>query len=89
MAATLLLGRVFDAFGDRRWQAFFALILLGNGAYLVAELAGAGMALPGTRPIIVLILAVMVVLAVLGFDFPPPNEVLVSLERVSDWRSSS
>jgi hypothetical protein len=83
VAATLLLGRVFDAFGDRRWQAFFAVVLLGNGAYLATELVGAGMTLPGTRPVIVVVLAVMVVLTVLGFGFLLPNEVLVYLESVS------
>jgi hypothetical protein len=80
--ATLLLGRVFDAFTDRRWQAGFALVLVGNGGYLVAELAAAG-TLPGTRPVIVLILAVMVVLTVQGFGFLLPNEVLMYQEMIS------
>jgi len=84
VAATLVLGRVFDAFDDRRWQAFFAVVLVGNGAYLATELAGAGTSLPGTRPIIVLILAVMVVLTVQGFGFLMPNEVQVYLEMMSD-----
>ena len=83
-AATLLLGWVFNAFADRRWQAFFALVVVGNGAYLATELAETGMQLPETRLIIVLILAVMVVLTVLGFGFLLPNEVLVYLEMVSD-----
>jgi len=83
VAATLLLGRTFDAFGDRRWQAFFAVVLVGNGAYLLTELAGAGMTLPGTRPIILLVLAVIVVLTVLGFGLLLPNEVLVYLESMS------
>jgi hypothetical protein len=82
--ATLLLGRVFDAFEDRRWQAFLAIVVVGNGAYLLTELAAAGMTLPGTRPIVLLVLAVMVVLTVLGFGFLLPNEVLVYLEVVSE-----
>ncbi|MFB6304642.1 MAG: hypothetical protein ABEH47_05705 [Haloferacaceae archaeon] len=84
VAATLLLGRVFDAFRDRRWQAFFAVILVGNGAYLARELAAAGMTVPPTRLIIVLVLAVMVILTVQGFGFLLPNEVLVYLEMMSD-----
>jgi hypothetical protein len=83
-AATLLLGRVFDAVTDRRWQAFFAVVLVGNGAYLASEVAAAGATVPGTRPLIVIILAVMVVLTVLGFGFLLPNEVLVYLELLSD-----
>jgi hypothetical protein len=82
-AATLVLGKVFDAFNDRRWQAFFGLVVLANGAYLATELVDAGMALPGTRPIIVVILAVMVVLTVQGFGFLMPNEVQVYLEMIS------
>ncbi|MFB6159839.1 MAG: hypothetical protein ABEJ61_01525 [Haloferacaceae archaeon] len=84
VTATLLLGRVFDALTDRRWLAFLALVAVGNGAYLAAELAAAGTRLPGTRPIIVLVLAVMVVLTVLGFGFLLPNEVLVYLETISE-----
>jgi hypothetical protein len=81
--ATLVLGGVLGAFGDRRWQAFFAVVLAGNGAYFLTELAGAGITLPGTSPIILLILAVMIVLTVLGFGFLMPNEVLVYLESAS------
>jgi hypothetical protein len=79
--AALLLGWVFDAFADRRWQAFFAVVLLGNGAYLASEVAAAG--LPGTRTVIVLVLAVMVVLTVQGFGFLLPSEVLVYRELIS------
>jgi hypothetical protein len=82
--ATLVLGRVVDAYRDRRWQAFFALVVLGNGAYLASELAAAGTAIPATRPIVVLILAVMVILTVQGFGFLLPNEVLVYRELIAD-----
>ncbi len=81
--ASLLLGWVFDAFGDRRWQAFLAIVVVGNGAYLASEVAAAGMTFPGTDLIIVLILAVMVVLTVQGFGFLMPNEVMVYLEMIS------
>jgi hypothetical protein len=83
VTATALLGRVFDAYRDRRWQAFFALVVLGNGAYLLWEIAAAGTTIPGTRPIIVAILAVMVILTVQGFGFLLPNEVLVYRELIS------
>lgn len=84
VAATLLLGWVFEAFDDRRWQVFFAIVVVGNGGYLAREVISAGMAIPGTRVIIILILAVMVVLTVLGFGFLMPNEVLVYLEMISE-----
>ncbi|MFB6217616.1 MAG: hypothetical protein ABEH77_00295 [Halobacteriaceae archaeon] len=82
VAAALVLGWVFDAFGDRRWQAFFLVVLAANGGYLALELAGAG-GLAATSTIILLVLAVMVVLTVQGFGFLLPNEVLVYLELVS------
>jgi hypothetical protein len=81
--ATLLLGEVFDAFRDPRWLAFFALVVIGNGAYFVTELAAVGMTMPGTSTIILLILAVMFVLTVQGFGFLLPNEVLVYRELLS------
>jgi hypothetical protein len=82
-AATVLLGWVFDAFDDRRWQACFALVVVGNGVYLASELAAAGMRLPGTGTLILLVLAVMAVLTVQGFGFLLPNEVLVYRERLT------
>ncbi|MFB6185187.1 MAG: hypothetical protein ABEI96_11580 [Haloarculaceae archaeon] len=84
VSATLVLGWVFDAYRDRRWQAFFLVVLVGNGGYLASEVASAGMTIPGTRPIIVLILAVMAVLTVQGFGFLMPNEVLIYKEMMSD-----
>jgi hypothetical protein len=81
--AVLLVGRVFDAFGDRRWQAAFGLAVLGNGGYLAIELADAGMVLPEIQPLILVVLAVMVILTVQGFGFLMPNEVLVYLEGIS------
>jgi len=82
--ATLVLGWVFDSYGDRRWQAFFAIVVLGNGAYLWSALSATGMVIPATSPIILLILVVMVVLTVAGFGFLMPNEVLVYLEMMSE-----
>ena len=82
--AVLLLGWVFEALGDRRWQAFLALVVLANGAYLYAAVAAAGMRLPATSPVIVLILAVMVVLTVQGFGVLLPNEVRIYLESMTE-----
>ncbi len=84
VTATMLLGWVFDAFRDRRWQAFAAIVVAGNGAYLVGEIMAAGMTVPQTSVIILLILAVMVILTVQGFGFLLPNEVLVYLEMISE-----
>lgn len=83
VSASILLGWVFDAFRDRRWQAFFAIMVLANGGYLASEVIAAGMTIPETRTIIVAILAVMVVLTVLGNGFLLPNEVQVYLEMIS------
>lgn len=82
--ATLLLGWVFNAFSDRRWQAFFGVVLVSNGGYLAVELAQMGFTLPSTRPIIILILGVMIVLTVQGFGFLMPNEVLIYREMISE-----
>jgi hypothetical protein len=82
--ALVILGWVFDAFGDRRWQATFGLAALANGAYLGVELSQTGMAMPEIRPLILVILAVMVVLTVQGFGFLLPTEVLVYLEGLKE-----
>lgn len=84
VTATIFLGWVFDAFHDRRWQAFCAIVVAGNGAYLAGEISAAGMTLPETSVIIILILSVMVILTVQGFGFLLPNEVLVYLEMMSE-----
>jgi hypothetical protein len=82
--ATLMMGWVFDAFRDWRWLAFFGLVVLGNGSYLAWEVSQAGMTMPGTSTIILLILAVMVILTVQGFGFLLPNEVRVYREMMSE-----
>lgn len=82
--AVLILGWVFDAFRDRRWQVFFAIVVLGNGAYFVNEFVRAGLTIPSTSTVIVLILVVMVVLTVQGFGVLLPTEVLIYLEMMTD-----
>lgn len=81
--ATLTLGWVFRAFRDPRWQAFFAIVVIGNGAYLLSTMAEHGWTLPDTRWLIVAILGVMVVLVVQGFGFLLPNEVEIYREMTS------
>ncbi|MFB6112816.1 MAG: hypothetical protein ABEJ58_01780 [Halodesulfurarchaeum sp.] len=84
VTAALVLGWVFDSFDDRRWQLFFVIVTIGNGAYLLSEIAASEMRLPATRPIIVSILGVMVILTVLGFGFLMPNEILIYKEMISE-----
>lgn len=81
--ATLLLGWVFNALRDRRWLAFFALVVVANGGYLASRLVANGMVMPSTSTVILIVLAVMVVLTVLGFGFLLPNEVVVYRELSS------
>ncbi len=76
----LLIGRQFDAFGDWRWQAWFAVVLLGSGAYLAATLPNFGW----TEPVFVVALAVVAVLNVLGFGVLMPGEVRMYREMTSE-----
>lgn len=77
--ALLLIGWQFDAFRDWRWQAVFALAVVGSGAYLLVTLPAFAM----TRPVIVLTLAIITVLSVIGFGLLMPGEVRIYLEMVS------
>jgi hypothetical protein len=77
--AVLVLGWVFWTFHDRRWQSFFALVVLANGAHLAAEVANAGLTIPGVDLIILLILMVMVVLTGEGFDILMLTEMQIYL----------
>jgi len=82
-AATLpplaLISWQFDAFGDRRWQAAFAIALLGNGAYLATALPEFGM----TSHALAATFGIVTVLAVIGFGLLLPGEVRIYLEMVS------
>lgn len=82
--AALVLGWVFAAFRDWRWQVFFAIVVVGNGAYFVNEFVRAGLTIPGTTPVIMLILSVMIVLTVQGFGLLLPTEVLIYLEMMTE-----
>jgi hypothetical protein len=76
----LLVGHQFDAFGDWRWQAWFAVVLLGSGAYLAVTLPNFGW----TEPVFVVALAVVAVLNVLGFGVLMPGEVRMYREMTSE-----
>jgi hypothetical protein len=76
----LAIGAQFDAFGDRRWQAWFGLALLVSAGYLAVALPE----FAATQPIYVAVLAVMVVLNFVGFGVLLPGEVRIYLETVSE-----
>lgn len=63
---------------------FFGVVVVGNGAYFVTEFVHAGVSMPSTTPVIVLILIVMVVLTVQGFGLLLPTEVMIYLEMSTD-----
>jgi hypothetical protein len=75
-----LFGWSYGALDDRRWRAAFGLAVVGSAAYLAAELPSFAM----TRPIIVAVLAVMVVLTVQGFGVLLPNELRIYREMTSE-----
>jgi len=78
--AVLVVGWVFWTFHDRRWQSFFALVVVANGAHLAAEIANAGLTIPGVDLIILLILVELVVLTGEGFDILMLTEIQIYLE---------
>ncbi|MFB6102074.1 MAG: hypothetical protein ABEJ73_05860 [Haloplanus sp.] len=77
--ALLFLGWQFDALDDPRWLAAFALALLGGGAYLATTASAFGM----TSTTIFLALAIVTVLAVLGFGVLLPGEVRIYRQLAS------
>lgn len=79
LPALLLIGWQFDALGDRRWLAVFAIAFVGTGAYLGLTLPNFAM----TRPVLVVTLAIITVLSVVGFGVLLPGEVRMYLEMRS------
>jgi uncharacterized membrane protein len=75
----LAIGYQFDAFGDRRWQAWFLVAAVVSGAYLATTLPEFAM----TQPIYVAVLAVMAVLNFVGFGVLLPGEVRIYRQMVS------
>jgi hypothetical protein len=79
LPALLGLGWRLDAFGDRRWQAAFVLVLVAHVGYLAAELP----AFAATSPALAAALGIVVVLTVVGFGLLLPGEVRIYLEMTS------
>jgi len=75
----LLIGWQFHSFRDWRWLGFFGVALVGSGWFLATTLPAFAM----TRPIFVLILAIVTVLSVLGFGLLLPGEVRIYLQTRS------
>jgi hypothetical protein len=73
------IGYQFDAFGDRRWQAVFAVATVASLAYLAVTLPAFAM----TRTVIAVSLGIVVVLSVLGFGVLMPGEVRMYREMTS------
>jgi hypothetical protein len=77
--ALVLIGWQFDAFRDWRWQAIFAVTVIGHGVYLALTLPAFAL----TTPAIMLSLAIVTVLTVLGFGVLMPGEARIYLEMMS------
>ncbi|WP_420028471.1 hypothetical protein [Haloglomus litoreum] len=77
--ALLSIGYQFRAFGDRRWQAVFAVATVASVAYLAVTLPEFAM----TSTVIAVSLGIVVVLSVLGFGVLMPGEVLMYREMTS------
>ncbi|MFB6173211.1 MAG: hypothetical protein ABEI39_01065 [Halobacteriales archaeon] len=75
----LLIGWRLDCYGDRRWQAVFAVVTVGSLAWVGLTVGEFQM----TRPAIVVALAIVTVLSVQGFGFLMPGEVRMYLEMIS------
>ncbi|WP_435064194.1 hypothetical protein [Halobaculum sp. EA56] len=75
----LLFGWRMDVFGDRRWQAVFAVATVGSLAWVAATVGSFRM----TTPVIAVALGVVTVLSVQGFGFLLPGELRMYREMVS------
>jgi hypothetical protein len=76
----LLIGREFDAYGDWRWRAWFAVVLAVSVGYLAVTLPDFGW----TEPVFVAALGVVAVLNILGFGVLMPGEVRMYKEMTSE-----
>jgi hypothetical protein len=76
----LLVGLQFDAFRDWRWQAWFAVVAVGCGAYLAVTLPNFGW----TQPVFIAALVIVALLNVMGFGVLMPGEVRMYREMTSN-----
>ncbi|WP_134671541.1 hypothetical protein [Halorussus marinus] len=75
----LLLGRRLDAYGDRRWQAAFALAAVGSLSWVGVTVGDLQM----TTPTIAVALGIVTILSVQGFGFLMPGELRMYREMKS------
>nr|WP_274324459.1 hypothetical protein [Halosimplex aquaticum] len=76
---SLLIGRRLNCYGDRRWQAAFAVVTVGSLAWVALTIGEFQM----TEPAVVIALAIVTILSVQGFGFLMPGEVRMYLEMIS------
>lgn len=76
---SLLLGWRLDAWGDRRWQAAFAVVTAGSLAWVGLTVGDFRM----TEPAIAAALGIVTLLSVQGFGFLLPGEIRMYLEMTS------
>jgi len=76
----LLLGYRLDAYGDRRWQAAFAIATVGSLAWVALTIDAFAM----TTHAVVAALAIVTLLSVQGFGFLLPGELRMYFEMTSD-----
>ncbi|UIP01553.1 hypothetical protein Hbl1158_15860 (plasmid) [Halobaculum sp. CBA1158] len=75
----LVFGWRMNAFGDRRWQAVFAVATVGSLAWVAATIGSFEM----TTPVIAVALGIVTVLSVQGFGFLLPGELRMYREMIS------
>ena len=75
----LLIGWRLNCYGDRRWQAVFALVTVASLAWVALTIGDLQM----TEPAVVVALAIVTVLSVQGFGFLMPGEVRMYFEMIS------
>ncbi|WP_435102878.1 hypothetical protein [Halarchaeum sp. P4] len=76
----LSIGYQFDAFRDWRWLAWFALAVVGSGAFLLTTMGSFAM----TSPVMVLVLVVITLLTVVGNGVLMPGEVRIYRQITSE-----
>ncbi|QZP39823.1 hypothetical protein [Halobaculum magnesiiphilum] len=75
----LLFGYRMNVFGDRRWQAVFAVGTVGSLAWVATTIGGFQM----TTPVIAVALGIVTILSVQGFGFLLPGEIRMYKQMIS------
>ncbi|MFC7234510.1 hypothetical protein [Halosegnis marinus] len=79
----LLVGRRLNAFGDRRWQAAFAVGTVGSLAWVATTVGRLNPASPEPGLVILLALGIVTLLSVQGFGYLMPGEIRMYREMTS------